>query len=292
MTKIYSMTGFGHSEIVGKVYSVTCEIKTVNNRFKDIRFKMGSIFNSKEMEFKKLIELDFKRGSFDIMLNYKKSEGAQSFDMIDTKKIDEYLAKIIPVIKKQNLNIELKPTDFLRGEFYIDRGNEMEEELHGLGLKAIKEAILKLKKSREEEGNKLVETLKDHFLEYSKAYEKISGFKSGYQELVREKLLKKFKEEKELKNIDENRFLQEVVYYLEKLDIDEEIGRVKIHLSKVDKIFKDGGEVGKPLDFLLQELGRETNTIGSKAQKVEISECVVSMKVHLEKIREQTLNLE
>ena len=92
--------------------------------------------------------------------------------------------------------------------------------------------------------------------------------------------------------VDEPRFMQEVIYYLEKMDIQEELNRIQIHLEKFDSIFKTGGEVGRQLDFLLQELNRETNTTGSKSSVEEISSRVVQMKVHMEKIREQALNLE
>jgi uncharacterized protein (TIGR00255 family) len=93
-------------------------------------------------------------------------------------------------------------------------------------------------------------------------------------------------------DLDEQRLQQEVIYYLEKLDIDEEINRITIHLKKLDKILEGTGEVGRQIDFLIQELNRETNTIGSKCANDIISENVIQMKVHLEKIREQALNLE
>lgn len=291
MSNIFSMTGYGKGEATGEQFLVTCEIKTVNNRFKDFRFKMGSLFNSKEMELKKILESEFKRGSFDIYVNYKKNDSQNNFDHLDDSKIIAFIKKAQAIGIRTNQEIEINPTDFLRSEFYLERDEEIENELNQLLEKAFSQAVQMLKKSRQEEGAKLTQVINDSFNSYKRYYEDIKNHKNGYQDMVREKFLKRFKEEKDLK-VDEGRFLQEVLYYLEKLDIDEEISRVQIHLSKVKKLFEAGGEVGKQLDFLLQELGRETNTMGSKSQKNEISENVVQMKVQLEKIREQALNLE
>jgi len=109
---------------------------------------------------------------------------------------------------------------------------------------------------------------------------------------MKKKLINSFKENKEKLEVDESRFLQEMIYYLEKLDISEEINRIKVHLEKVNDLLAKGGEVGRQIDFLVQELNRETNTIGSKSSIIDISEQVVIMKNQLEKIREQGLNLE
>jgi uncharacterized protein (TIGR00255 family) len=284
------MTGYGKGESSGTNFTVTCEIKSVNNRFKDFRFKMSSLFNAKEMDLKKKLEHDFRRGSFDIYVNYKRKDQDLSFEHLDDKKIIAYVEKIKALLKSSGMSMEVKPTDFLRSEFYLEKDEQIQEELNALLDKAFLDAMKELKETRQIEGKKLVEVILKSFDLYEQYYQTIINAKSTYQESVREKLGKRFKEE-EIK-VDDNRFLQEVIYYLEKLDIDEEINRIQIHLSKMKKLLKDGGDVGKQMDFLLQEFGRETNTIGSKSQKQEISEAVVQMKVQLEKIREQALNIE
>ncbi|MFZ4714683.1 MAG: YicC/YloC family endoribonuclease [Bacteriovoracaceae bacterium] len=289
---IYSMTGYGKGEASGTNYTVTCEIKTVNNRFKDFRFKMGSLFNSKEMELKKKLESEFKRGSFDIYINYKRKDVEAGFSHLDSIKIKNYLEKIKEVTKLSGIPLEIKPTDFLRSEFYLERDEEIEGELYLLLESCFNDAVKELKSVREVEGNKLLDVMMSCLNIYQTHYQSIIAQKNTYQTVVREKLEKRFKEEFKDVKMDETRFMQEVVYYLEKLDIDEEISRIEIHLSKMKKLLKDGGDVGKQMDFLLQEFGRETNTIGSKAQRNEISESVVQMKVQLEKIREQALNVE
>jgi len=109
---------------------------------------------------------------------------------------------------------------------------------------------------------------------------------------MKDKLTAKLSERMKEFKVDEGRLMQEVIFYLEKLEIDEEINRAKIHVAKLREVMKGSGEVGRQIDFLLQELGRETNTMGSKSAHMEISQNVVEMKVQLEKIREQALNLE
>ena len=160
-------------------------------------------------------------------------------------------------------------------------------------MDAFELAISDLKISREEEGSKLIDTLKMHRDEFNIHFKKVSDLRNSYQEQVKDKLTKRFENDAKELNLDEPRFLQEVIYYLEKLDIDEEINRINIHLEKLEKILTgEHLELGRQIDFLIQELNRETNTIGSKSGASEISENVVQMKVQLEKIREQALNLQ
>lgn len=288
----YSMTGFGKGEAIGDNYTLTVEIKTVNNRYKDYRFKMGSVFNSIEMNLKKELEKKFKRGSFEIFINYKKNEKAdKSFNDIDWNKVESYIKQVKEVANKVQVNVDISPVEFLRNDFYV-QDESKEDELIKLLDPAFTQSVLNLAESRSDEGEKLINKLKEHRDQYVQHYEAVKSTKDSYQDTVRDKLKKKFEDDGKSLGIDEPRFLQEVIYYLEKLDIDEEINRIHIHLEKLDKLLNHKGEVGRQLEFLLQELNRESNTIGSKSGSSSISENVVQMKVQLEKIREQALNLE
>lgn len=288
---IQSMTGFGKGECEGDHYGVTVEIKTVNNRFRDVRFKMSSIFNSLEISLKKQIEKKFSRGSFEIFVNYKKSITQKGLVDLDKDKVIAFISDLKEVSDQTGIQMEFNPTEFLRGDFFTDDQTK-EEQLEKLLLTAFDLALTNLEASRIEEGQKLIEKLKEHKKCYESQYEKIVPLKNKYQDLVREKLKKRFDSELKGTSIDESRFLQEVIYYMEKLDIDEEITRINVHLQKLDGLLNGDGEIGRQIDFLIQELNRETNTIGSKSGSSDISECVVAMKVQLEKIREQGLNLE
>lgn len=289
---IFSMTGFGKGESVGGNYTIVTEIKTVNNRFKDFKFRMSSMFNPLELELRSKLEKDFRRGSFDISITYKKSDKATTDFLIDQNKVQAYLNLVKPWFEKSNIPLQVNPTEFLRSDFYLENENEKESELSPLVIASFDQAVQALKISREQEGKKLVSKLQEHLSIYTKCLGEVEKLKTLYPEIMKEKLNVKLNEKLKDVKVDESRFLQEVIYYLEKLEIDEEINRARIHLSKLDSVLSSRGEIGRQIDFLLQELGRETNTIGSKSAHPEISSNVVEMKVQLEKIREQALNLE
>lgn len=288
---VFSMTGFGKGEAVGPHYTITTEIKTVNNRFKDFKFRMSSLFNSLEIELRSKLEAEFKRGSFDISVSYKKNEKAQTEFLVDPKKVAAYIDLMQPLFTQKNIPFQISPTDFLRSEFYTEE-NSREEEMSPLVFASFDNAVSALKASRNSEGKKLVGVLNSHLDQYEKCLGEVTRLKGLYPDMMKEKLQQKFQEKLKDIKVDESRFLQEIVYYLEKLEIDEEINRAKIHLGKLRSVLGGHGEIGRQIDFLLQELGRETNTMGSKSAHPDISSNVVEMKVQLEKIREQALNLE
>ena len=286
------MTGFGKGESKGENFTITTEIKTVNNRFKDFKFRMSSLFNSLEIPLRSRLESEFKRGSFDISVSYKKIDKTQVEFQVDPTKVDAYLKLMKPVFDKNGVTLNISPTDFLRNDFYREEDDQKDKELEPLVMTSFDEAIKALMESRSVEGNKLVQKLLEHLAIYEDCLGKVEKLKGQYPDMMREKLTLKLSEKLKDVKVDESRFLQEVVYYLEKLEVDEEINRAKIHLEKLRSILNSHGEIGRQIDFLLQELGRETNTLGSKSAHPEISSNVVEMKVQLEKIREQALNLE
>lgn len=288
---IQSMTGFGKGEASGTNFDLSIEIKSVNHRFKDIRFKIPNMFSAMEIELKKEIEKKFSRGSFDIYLSYNKNQQKKEDVELDFEKIKSYIQKLKLIAEQEDVVLNVSPTEFLRSDFYLE-DEAKEEELFELSRVAFKNALRNLTVSREQEGGKLVQKLLEHKESYEKYYHEVVGLKESYQDKVREKLSKRFENNASELNIDEPRFLQEVIYYLEKLDIDEETNRINIHLQKLAKVLSSTGEVGRQIDFLMQELNRETNTIGSKSGNSDISENVVQMKVQMEKIREQALNLQ
>jgi uncharacterized protein (TIGR00255 family) len=153
-------------------------------------------------------------------------------------------------------------------------------------------ALLELQKSREEEGSKLITVIKQHLNDYKSQVEVIRNSSGDFESVVKDRLNKKFEKHLEEQDIDRSRFLQEVVYYLERMDICEELNRIDAHIVRLDELLEYGGEMGRKIDFTIQELNRETNTIGSKSSVDVISESVVRLKLFLEKIREQALNLE
>lgn len=287
---IYSMTGFGRGEAESDSYTVTVEIKSVNHRFKDARFKMSSLFNSIELDLKKALFQKVKRGSLDIYINFKRAEAHSKFEDIDDKKVKDFILKMESILPGKELNIQ--PGEFLRNEFQVDYDLSKDEKLLDLTKSAFSKALDSLIESRLSEGQKLYKVIEDHKSLYLESFNKVNGLTEEFQKHVEGKLRKRFEDYKSEIKVDEPRFMQEVVFYLEKLDVHEEINRVKSHIEKLDEILAKGGETGRQIDFLIQELNRETNTIGSKSSMQEISDNVVQMKVQLEKMREQGLNLE
>ena len=286
------MTGFGKGEAVGPNFTITTEIKTVNNRFKDFKFRMSSLFNALELDLRSKLEQDFRRGSFEVSVTYKRNEKAIAEFQIDPKKVEAYLNLMKPIFEKNQIPFQVNPTEFLRNDFNKDEDDQKDKELEPLAVASFEKAVEALKISRSHEGQKLVDKLHEHLAIYETCLGHVEVLKAQYPEMMKDKLTNKLNEKLKDIKIDESRFLQEVVYYLEKLEIDEEINRAKIHLIKLKTVLKSSGEIGRQIDFLLQELGRETNTMGSKSAHPEISSNVVEMKVQLEKIREQALNLE
>lgn len=286
------MTGFGKGEVAKSDYVVSVEIKSVNNRFKDVRFKMSSIFSSIEIDLKKILSNKFKRGSFDIYISFKRGEQKSKFDDIDDEKVKSFLKKMKTIADEAGVPVEMRPVDFLKSDFYKDQDDNQYEDLKDYVKDAFELAVKNLEVSRCAEGEKLVEVLEGHQKIFTEYYSIIEGLSDQYQKSVEDKLKKRFENMGVELGLDEPRFMQEVVFYLEKLDVHEEINRITVHLGKLSKTLVGGGEIGRQIDFLVQELNRETNTIGSKSGVEEISDSVVQMKVQLEKIREQALNIE
>lgn len=286
------MTGFGRGEASNDEHLVVVEVKSVNHRFKDVRARMPNVFNSLENLLRQKLNDRFGRGSFDLSVHLKRAEGKTRFDDLDETKIESFLEKMKLISHKSGVALQIDPTSFLRSEFQREQELEKDPVLPELLNQAFDRAMSELETSRLQEGSKLQKIMEAHRGEYLKNFTVIESRADQFKNMVEERLRKKISDLSKDMKIDEPRYLQEVVYYLEKLDVHEEINRVKAHMQKFTDLINAGGEVGRQVDFLLQELGRETNTIGSKSSLEEISQAVVQMKVQLEKIREQGLNLE
>ncbi|MFG1516089.1 YicC/YloC family endoribonuclease, partial [Halobacteriovorax sp. ZH3_bin.1] len=163
---IYSMTGFGKAEAGSESLQITVEIKTVNHRFKDIRFKMSSLFNSVELEMRNLISQNFKRGSFDINVSYKRLETKSRFDDIDSEKVNAFISSMKHLADKNDVQLDIKPTDFLRNEFMKEVDESSIDEMNTFAIDALKGAIENLKESRKVEGQKMVDVIKKHQKSY------------------------------------------------------------------------------------------------------------------------------
>ena len=294
------MTGLGRGECEGGGLVVLAEVKSVNHRFRDFRFRMPSFLSQKEIVFKGIFEECFRRGSFDIFIHLgDKAEEKRLRPSIDFSEVHSFLEEFKKNVPGDYL---INPIDFLKSEFFRANANEEEAERgpnpnkedlsFQLAEKALRKAAGELLISRESEGKKSLGVIVGHLDAFRSSLDRVEGRAKGLNETISCRLRERFGQYKEEFKAPESRFMQEVIFYLERLDISEEINRMKAHLQKLGRILKEKNEVGREMEFLLQELNRETNTLGSKSSLVEISEEVVKMKVELEKMREQGPNIQ
>jgi len=287
-----SMTGLGQGEAQSEKYLVSVEIKALNHRYQDYRFRMGSVFSAFELEMRKKLKEKFVRGSFEVSLNYKLQSSESVSENFNEEKFLNFVEKVKSLESKTGAKLSLNGSLILKSEFAQTEDTSLNEELYPLAREAFDQALVTLAEARHEEGEKLGEVLRSHQDQYQTHYQELLNLEKKISETVKERLIQKLNSIKEIEEVDNNRFHQELVYYLEKFDIHEELNRINIHLNKLTDTLKGSGGIGRKLDFLFQELNRETNTIGSKSTLPEVSENIVLMKVQLEKMREQALNLE
>jgi uncharacterized protein (TIGR00255 family) len=291
---IASMTGQAQGAETSSLCEVQVQIKSLNNRFRDYKWKAPSFLSMSEIAARKCLESYFKRGSFDINVNVRFAAEKNANLTIDESKVSAYLQQFSFLTTAQSTSVEL--IHFLRPEFLKDLSQESQGEVHALLMNALKKCCQKLSEERRTEGQKialLITTQIERMQNHLKSVESMQGESlENKKNKIQERLLD-LKVSPEL--IDQTRLAQEFVFLAQKLDIQEEIDRFHIHLQKLQKVLESHRghqEHGKELEFLLQELGREVNTLSSKADHVKISHECVEIKVILESIREQVLNIE
>ena len=283
---ISSMTGFGKSELIQDNKTITIEIRTLNSKTIDINSRLPYMYKEFDMLLRKKIADSLKRGKIDFSVVYK-SNKEDSNSVVNKEIVESYISQLKNIRGFQEsdlLSIAMKLPETLKTE-----KNEIDEEEKSSLLILLDETLSKVVSFRNQEG----ETLFNDFMNRSKLLKKYLGkitkVDNNRKKIVKERInseIKKLKVE-----IDQNRLEQEMIYYIEKLDITEEKIRLKNHISYFTETLNSDNSQGKKLGFICQEMGREINTIGSKANNFEIQKIVVQMKDELEKIKEQLLNI-
>lgn len=289
-----SMTGYGKGIAEAGDKKITIEIKAVNNRFLEINCRLPKVFAPLEVSLKKRIQSGVKRGSLEIYGAYEDKSGAETKVSVDVGLAGEYLSAARELSEKLGVpndvtaSFLMKTPDVVRQE-----ASEPDTELIGeLLMKAADAALAALNEMRGKEGENLAAALGALGGNIAAGLEKVRALVPLSQAAYREKLATRIKDALDGVNYDETRFLNEIAFFCDKADITEETERLGSHLKQYNALLLGSGEAGKQLDFLSQEMNREINTIGSKAQSIEISELVLSMKNELEKIKEQIRNIE
>lgn len=286
------MTGFGQASNQFKDKKIQVEIKSLNGKTSDIRCKVPGSYKEKEIQLRKnLLDKAF-RGKFDFNLTIESDKGDDEYGL-NKALFKKYYRELMEL--KEELNIE--SGDIVQSILRIPNvvgaiNEEVDEEEWEVVLKTSDEAIKALNNFRAEEGKAAERDLKEASTAISDLLEKIEPYEAGRIETLKERFRKNLEEFQTDEKVDRNRFEQEIIYYLEKLDINEEKVRLSQHCKYFNEVLNDGNpEIGKKLGFIAQEMGREINTLGAKANEKNIQQMVVSMKDALEKIKEQVANI-
>ncbi|MBR2349812.1 MAG: YicC family protein [Clostridia bacterium] len=289
---MYSMTGYGKGIAERSERKITVEIKTVNHRFSDFTFKMPRNFQFAEGALRTLLSAKIKRGHADIYLTYEDNRVNASVALNEGLAIayKDIAAKLEEIGFSNDLTAQaiIRIPDMVKTSAL----EEDEELLLELVKEAAGQALDNLLAMRKAEGARLVEDVKKKLNDIEEAVETIAKRAPEVSEEYREKLTERVKEALDATEIDEGRIALEVAVFIDRANVDEEITRLRGHIAHYRDIFNEGGAVGKKLDFLTQEANRETNTIGSKCNDMQITKLVLFLKNQIEMIREQIQNLE
>ena len=290
---IKSMTGFGKAkyEVDGRTYNV--EIKSVNHKYSDITVKLPRFLNYLEDKIRKRISSCISRGKIDVFINFENYSEKGINIKFNRKLAKEYIRELTALAEETGIQNDINSLDISKMPEVLkleEDGNEeqIEKEL----IVAVDEALEKFVAMRQVEGTKLIEDMEKRIKFISEKIDEISEFSTGLVNEYVVKLEARIKEILKTDVVDESRLAQEIVIYSDKCSIEEELTRLNSHINQFSKLIKDSSPIGKKLDFIIQEMNRETNTIGSKANCLEITNRVIDIKTEIENIREQIQNVE
>ena len=291
---IKSMTGYGRSQKILNGRDILVEIRSVNHRYYEYSSRIPRAYNYIDEKLKVLLKSKISRGKVDISVSVNNIEGRDTEVAINIGVAEGYVNALRSVADELRVadDITLSKLIKLPDIFNIRKAVDDEEEVWSDVNEVAAEALDKFVSMRETEGEKLrndVLEKSDFILEMVGKVEEISP---RTVEIYREKLYKKLSEILGSKDIDQQRLITEAAIFAEKIAVDEETVRLRSHISQLRELVNSDESIGRKLDFIVQEMNREVNTIGSKAQDLNITKLVVDMKAELEKIREQIQNIE
>ncbi len=289
---LYSMTGFGRAtgEYNGKLFTV--ELKALNSKTLDLNLRIPSFYREKEAEIRNKLSEKLTRGKIDFMMfvelsstNNKTSINKDIF-ISYYKQLKELYLQLGETINNETI---VSITRF--PDIFESQHEDLDSDEWSIIVQIIDNSIEEFLSFRKTEGESLRKDLTNKIKNIYQLCERIIPFEAQRKESVRQRLLKSLSELSEPEKFDPNRFEQELFYYIEKQDINEEKVRLKQHLDYFSETLDSGGDIGRKLGFIAQEIGREINTLGAKANHIEIQKLVVLMKDELEQIKEQLLNV-
>lgn len=291
---IRSMTGYGKGtlNIEGREYQI--EIKSVNHRYLDMNVKMPRTLSYLEEVVKKQISEKIKRGKIDVFVTFENNSQEGKNIKINKELAKIYINQLKELAEEEKISSDIQVVDIAKfPEVLSIKNDEDDEKIKDEIIQVTKDATEKIIQMKSIEGQKIAQDLLDRIEKIENKIEEISKKSTGLIEEYIVKLEKRIKDILKTEEVDKTRLAQEVVIYADKCSVEEEITRLKSHIYQLKNLIIDNNEtIGKKLDFLIQEMNRETNTIGSKANNLDITNGVIDIKTQLEDIREQIQNIE
>lgn len=291
---IRSMTGYGRAQATVDNMNITVELKSVNHRFFEFFARVPRSFNYLEEKLKTFARTKIVRGKIEMYVTVEMVDTALTEIEINREFTDAYVTALKTLASEYGLTDDISVSTVSRNAdvFKITSTEIDEEAVTNAVLSVAEQAVNAFIKMRETEGERLkadIESRADFIIS------KVEFIEQTSPETVknyRERLEQKVKELLETADIDEQRIITETAIFADKVAVDEETVRLRSHIKQLCELLGKGGDIGKKLDFIVQEMNRETNTIGSKSQNIDIAQCVVDIKSEIEKIREQVQNIE
>lgn len=292
---IYSMTGYGRAECQGGEISCVVEIRSVNNRFMDVSARLPKRFNCFSDTVKKGLKKSFSRGSFDVSVSFNGGEnGSEPYLKPNVELAKQYLHSVETLKRELNLEgvVTLDSLLSLKDILFCERVEEDVEACKGVLEETLGQAVHALKEMRAAEGEAISLDIAGRLEGIRKRAENIKSQQARILQDYRDRLAERIKQLAEEANVDPGRIAQEAAIFAERADITEEITRLECHIDQVKSHLAQGGTIGRKLDFILQEMNREANTLLSKVPDYACSNEAIEIKCELEKMREQIQNIE
>ena len=291
---VKSMTGYGRAVETVNGREFTVELRSVNNRYLDCTVKLPRALSFAEDAVKQAVKGAISRGKVDVFISVR-SEGAEDVKItLNTAMVEGYLGAMHQMAKDYGIREDISVSLLSRmpDVFTVDKPEVDEEQLSADLLSVVNQALERFDAMRSAEGKALENDLRSRGQTILSLVEQVEAGSGQTVADYRTRLENKLKEELASTAIDESRILTEAAIFADKVAVDEETVRLRSHLDQMNNMLTTGGAIGRKLDFLLQEMNRESNTIGSKCSDVRMARIVVDIKAELEKIREQTQNIE
>ena len=290
---IKSMTGFGRSNLQENLREYQVEIKSVNHKYIDINVRMPRNISFLEDDIRKIISSKIKRGKIDVFITFDNYSDEGKSIKINKEIAKIYIENLKELATEENIASNIEVTEITKlPDVLVIKNNEDEEKLKTEINKVVNDAVDKLIEMREIEGEKMAQDALQRLEIINSKVKEISELSTGLIEEYVVKLEARIKELMKTNEVDQTRLAQEVVIYADKCSVQEEITRLNSHIQQFKDLINSKSAAGKKLDFIIQEMNRETNTIGSKANNLEITNRVIDIKTGLEDIREQIQNIE